>query len=74
MVNCGGVCVEKGDPKTDLDDGMWTWEDGGATKDATLVAMTAAFQGQVRLAKTLPDPQLLLICFCAFTVTCLEWW
>ncbi|CAM6091108.1 unnamed protein product [Calypogeia fissa] len=51
MVNCGGICVEKGDAKTNLDDGTWTWEDGGATKDATLLAMAAAFQGQVNWRK-----------------------
>lgn len=59
LVNCGGICVEKGDPKTNLDDGTWTWEDGGATKDATLLAMAAAFRGQVKPAvKKFPAIQL----------------
>ncbi|MCO5561462.1 hypothetical protein L7F22_015083 [Adiantum nelumboides] len=39
MINCGGICVEKSDSMLELDDGTWTWEDGGYAKEATLRAM-----------------------------------
>ncbi|KAI5063338.1 hypothetical protein GOP47_0021885 [Adiantum capillus-veneris] len=43
MINCGGICVEKSDSMSELDDGTWTWEDGGYAKEATLRAMVKAF-------------------------------
>jgi hypothetical protein len=43
MVNCGGICVEKRDPKSQVDDGTWTWEDGGYAKEATLKSMSQVF-------------------------------
>lgn len=43
MINCGGTCVEKSDSMSELDDGTWTWEDGGYAKEATLRAMVKAF-------------------------------
>lgn len=43
MINCGGICVEKSDPMLELDNGTWTWEDGGYAKEATLTAIVEAF-------------------------------
>lgn len=51
MVNCGGACVEKSDSKSDVENGTWTWEDGAASKDATLAAMALSFPGQLNWRK-----------------------
>ncbi|KAH7442371.1 hypothetical protein KP509_03G085400 [Ceratopteris richardii] len=43
MINCGGICVEKSDSLSEVDDGTWTWEDGGYAKEATLRAIAEVF-------------------------------
>lgn len=68
MINCGGMCVEKSDSMSELDDGTWTWEDGGYAKEATLRALVKAFpetlfrkmggesDNYMALTGNLPDP------------------